>query len=161
MTIWVCSDTKKRLRKLWPINRAKLPIQDGGHQYVAIYHILLTSHYNIVNNCTIPSFFGIVNLLMILVVCFKVKVMHCVKARGHFKPAEVGRYLIAQFKLIYITLVHVSPPADAPHTMINWVVFAELETGTLGESSHRVSSKLHHAHRCKTEWICYHLRRLA
>ena len=78
--------------KLWPINRSNLPIQDGRHRYVAIQNISLTCHYIIVNNSSIPSFFGMADASMLLVLCFKVKFMHWVKAISHFKPAEVGPY---------------------------------------------------------------------
>ena len=64
---------KKVLKKLWPINKSNLPILDGRHQYVAIHHISLTSHYNIVNNGSMPSFFGMANSLTLLILCFKVK----------------------------------------------------------------------------------------
>ena len=33
-------------------------IQYGRHQYFAIHHISLTSHYTIINNGYIPSFFA-------------------------------------------------------------------------------------------------------
>ena len=70
---------KKVQNKLWPINRSNLLIQDGRHQYVAIHNISLTCNYNIVNNSSIPSFFGMATALMLLVLCFKVKFMHSVK----------------------------------------------------------------------------------
>ena len=47
---------------------------------------------NLLNNSSIPRFFGMANSLMLLVLCFKVKVMHWVKAIRHFKPAEVSPY---------------------------------------------------------------------
>ena len=68
---------------------SNLHIQDG-RQYAAIHHISLTRHYNIVNNGSIPRFFGMANSLIILVLYFKVKIMHWVKAISHFKPAEVS-----------------------------------------------------------------------
>ena len=54
---------------------------------------------------------------MLLVLCFKVKVMQLVKAISHFKPAVVGPYQSRSLKLIYNILAHtVSPPTDAsPH----------------------------------------------
>ena len=63
--------------------------------------------------------------LMLLVLCFKVKVMHWVKAISHFKPAVVGPYQSRSSKLIYNILAHtVSPPSDAPqHHDFNRVVF--------------------------------------
>ena len=67
-------------------------IQYGRHQYFAIHHISLTSHYTIINNGYIPSFFCMAKSLMLLVLCFKVKVMHWVKAISHFNPAVVGPY---------------------------------------------------------------------
>ena len=82
-------------KKLWPINRSHLHIQNGCHQYVAIDHISQTSRYNIVNNGSIPRFFCMANSLMLLVLCFKMKVMHWVKAIGHFKPTKVGTYFRA------------------------------------------------------------------
>ena len=56
---------KKVLKKLLSINRSNLHIQDGNHKYVAIHHISLTSHYNIVKNGSIPRFIGMANSLMI------------------------------------------------------------------------------------------------
>ena len=63
-TIRVRSATKIFYFELRPINRSNLPIQDGSHQYVVIHHISLTSHYSIVTNGSIPSFFGMANSLI-------------------------------------------------------------------------------------------------
>ena len=114
-TIWVCSATKKKIY-IWPIIRSNLHIQDGRHQYAAIHHISLTRQYNIVNNGFISRFFGMANSLMILVLCFKVMIMHWVKAISHFKSAEVGQgYLSRSLRLFCTIFAHiVSPPTDAP-----------------------------------------------
>ena len=120
--IWVRSATKnKKYIYIWPINGSNLHILDGRHQYAAIHLISLTRHYNIVSNGSISIFFGMANSLLILVLCFKVKIMHWFKAISHFKPAEVGQGDQSRsLKLFCTILVHkVSPRPMHPHSMIN------------------------------------------
>ena len=75
----ICVRSASQKLKKRPINGSNLHIQDDSHQYVAIHHISLTSHYIIVNNGSILRFFSMANSLLPLVVCFKVKVIHWVK----------------------------------------------------------------------------------
>ena len=81
---------KKVLKKLWPINRSNLLIQDGRHQYVAIHNISLTCNYIIVNNSSIPSFFRHGKCID-AISCVLQGEVHAL-GQGHFKPAEVGPY---------------------------------------------------------------------